>query len=86
MTPDLDKLRAHADAVDALFADNVTRLNALVEAQGVIVQYDRSPYREMALQGLARAVVKAQEFQASLSPYSRTLRAYVAEVERAQQG
>lgn len=82
MKPDLDKLRAHADAVDALFADNVTRLNALVEAQGIIVQYDRAPMREMALQGLARAVVKSQEMQASLSPYSRTLRTYIAQIER----
>lgn len=82
MTPDLEKLRAHADAVDALFADNVVRLNALVEAQGTIVQYDRSPMREMALQGLARAIVKAQEAQSALSPYSRTLRVYLAEVEK----
>lgn len=84
MTPDLEKLRAHADAVDALFADNVTRLNALVEAQGVIVQYDRSPMREMALQSLAKSVVRMQEMQAALSPYSRTLRLYVGEVERNQ--
>lgn len=84
MTPDLEKLRAHADAVDALFADNVTRLNALVEAQGVIVAYDRSPMREMALQSLAKSVVRMQEMQASLSPYSRTLRLYVGEVERNQ--
>ncbi len=82
MTPDLQKLHAHADAVDALFADNVPRLNALIEAQGVIVQYDRSAYREMALQGLAKAIVKAQEAQAALAPYSRTLRAYIAEAER----
>ncbi len=84
MTPDLEKLRAHADAVDALFADNVTRLNAMVEAQGVIVQYDRSPMREMALQSLAKSVVRMQEMQAALSPYSRTLRLYVGEVERKQ--
>lgn len=84
MTPDLEKLRAHADAVDALFADNVTRLNAMVEAQGVIVQYDRSPMREMALQSLAKSVVRMQEMQAALSPYSRTMRLYVGEVERSQ--
>lgn len=82
MTPDLPKLRDHADAVDALFADNLPRVTALIEAQGVIVQYDRSPMREMALQGLAKAIVKAQEAQAALAPYSRTLRAYLAEVER----
>lgn len=82
MTPDLEKLRAHADAVDALFADNVTRLNALVEAQGIIVQYDRSPMREMALQSLAKTVVRTQEAQAALSPYSRTLRLYLTECEK----
>lgn len=82
MAPDLDKLKAHADAVDALFADNVTRLTALIEAQGVVVEYDRSPMREMALQGLAKSVVKAEGFQAALSPYSRTLRLYIAEIER----
>lgn len=82
MKPDLEKIRAHADAVDALFADNVTRLNALVEAQNTMVQYDRSPMREMALQGLAKAVVKSQEMQGALSPYSRTLRTYIASIER----
>lgn len=81
MLPDLPKLLAHADAVDALFADNIARLNALIEAQGTIVQYDRSPMREMALQSLARAVVKAEALQGSLSPYSRTLRLYIAEVQ-----
>jgi hypothetical protein len=84
MQADLEKLRAHADAVDALFADNVTRLNALVEAQGIIVGYDRSPMREMALQSLAKTVVRMQESQSSLSPYSRTLRLYIGEVEKNQ--
>ncbi|MBY0260856.1 MAG: hypothetical protein K2Q20_00830 [Phycisphaerales bacterium] len=82
MQADLPKLIAHADAVDALFADNVHRLNALVEAQGTIVQYDRSPMREMALQGLAKAIVKGEALQGSLSPYTRTLRLYIAEIER----
>lgn len=82
MKPDLEKLRAHADAVDALFADNVVRLNALVEAQGTIVQYDKSPMRDMALQGLAKSIVRAQETHGALAPYSRTLRLYIAEVER----
>lgn len=82
MTPDLDKLRAHADAVDALFADNIHRLNALIEAQGVMVQYDRSPMREMALQGLAKSIVRAEQLQGGLAPYSRTLRLYIAEIER----
>lgn len=82
MTPDLESLKAHADAVDALFADTIKRSNALIEAQGVIVQYDRSPMREMALQSLAKSVVRMQEAQSALSPYSRTLRLYVAEVER----
>lgn len=81
MKPDLEKLRAHADAVDALFADNVIRLNAMIEAQGVVVQCDRSPMREMALQSLAKSVVRMQEVQGSLAPYSRTLRVYIAEVE-----
>lgn len=80
MKADLEKLKAHADAVDALFADNIIRLNALVEAQGVIVQYDRSPMREMALQSLARAVVKAEALQGALPPYSRTLRLYLTEL------
>lgn len=84
MSPDLEKLRAHADAVDALFADNVMRYNALIEAQGTIVQYDRSPLREMALQGLAKAVVRSQDMQAALSPYARTIRLYVNEVEKSQ--
>lgn len=82
MTPDLEKLRAHADAVDALFADNVTRLNALIEAQGQMVQYDKSPMRDMALQGLAKSIVRAQEAQSALSPYSRTLRLYIGEIEK----
>ena len=82
MTPDLSKLRAHADALDALFADGNIRLNALIEAQGTIVQYDRSPMREMALQGLAKSIVRMQETQSALAPYSRTLRAYLAEVEK----
>lgn len=82
MQADLPKLIAHADAVDALFADNVQRLNALIEAQGTIVQYDRSPMREMALQGLAKSIIKAEGLQGSLSPYSRTLRLYIAELER----
>lgn len=84
MTPDLPKLRDHADAVDALFADNAIRLNALIEARGTMVQYNRSPMRDMALQGLDRAIVRAEEAQGSLSPYSRTLRAYIAEIERRQ--
>lgn len=82
MKPDLEKIRAHADAVDALFADNVTRLNALVEAQGTMVQYDKSPMRDMALQGLAKSIVRAQETQGALVPYSRTLRLYISETER----
>lgn len=82
MKPDLEKLRAHADAVDALFADNVTRLNAMVEAQGIIVEYDRSPMREMALQGLAKSIVGMERAQAAIPSYSRTLRLYIAEIEK----
>lgn len=85
MNPDLDKLRAHADAVDALVADNTTRLTALVEAQGIIVGYDRSPLREMTLQSLARTVGKMQEVQGSLTPYSRTIRLYIGETEKKQE-
>lgn len=84
MTPDLEKIRAHADAVDALFADNVTRLNALVEAQGTMVQFDKSPMRDMALQGLAKSIIAAEKVQGCLSPYSRTLRLYIGEIERNQ--
>ena len=82
MTPDLQKLRAHADAVDALLVDTINRNNALIEAQGIIVQYDKSPMRDMTLQSLARAVVRGQEAQAAISPYARTLRSYIAEVEK----
>lgn len=85
MTPDLNKLHAHADAVDALVADNMTRLTALVEAQGIIVGYDRSPMREMVLQSLAKSVVKMQETQSALTPYSRTIRLYVSEIEKKQE-
>lgn len=85
MTPDLNKLHAHADAVDALVADNMTRLTALVEAQGIIVGYDRSPLREMVLQSLAKSVVKMQEVQGSLTPYSRTIRLYITETEKKQE-
>ncbi len=85
MNPDLEKLRAHADAVDALVADNTTRLTALVEAQGIIVGYDRSPMREMVLQSLAKTVGKMQETQSALTPYSRTIRLYVSEIEKKQE-
>lgn len=85
MRPDLEKLHAHADAVDALVADNVSRLTALAEAQGIIVGYDRSPMREMALQSLAKSVGKMQETQSALTPYSRTIRLYIAEIEKNQE-
>lgn len=82
MTPDLEKLHAHADAVDALIADNVTRMTALAEAQQVIMGYDRSPMREMALQGLARSMGRMEQAQAALPSYSRTLRLYIGEIEK----
>ena len=85
MNPNAQKLREHADAVDALVADNATRLTALVEAQGIIVGYDRSPMREMALQSLAKTVGKMQETQSALTPYSRTIRLYVSEIEKKQE-
>lgn len=82
MKADLEKLRAHADAVDAMFADNVTRLNAMIEAQGIVINYDRSPMREMALQGLAKSIVRMEATQGALPPYSRTLRLYIGEIEK----
>lgn len=82
MKPDLPKLLAHAEAVDALVVETINRNNALIEAQGTMVHYDRSPMREMALQGLARAIVRGQEAQSSLTTYARTLRTYTAEIER----
>lgn len=85
MTPDLEKLRAHADAVDALIADSATRLTALSEAQQTITGYDRSPMREMALQGLARAIGRMEQSQSTLPSYSRTLRLYIGEVEKKSQ-
>ncbi len=82
MTPNLSQLLAHAEAVDALVADNATRLTAMVEAQQHIVHFDRSPMREMALQSLAKSVVRMQELQGSLAPYARTIRLYAAEVQK----
>ena len=84
MKADLNAMTAHADAVDALFADNATLLTALIEAQQVMAGYDRTPMREMALQGLAKSVVTLERTQAALSPYLRTLRLYASEVEKAQ--
>ena len=82
MKADLEKLQAHVAAVDAMFADNAIRLNAMIEAQGVISTYDRSPMREMALQGLAKSIIGMEKAQAAIPSYSRTLRLYVAEVEK----
>lgn len=84
MTPDLALLNAHADAVDTLFEDNASRLNALIEAQGTIVHYDRSPMREMTLQSLAKSIVRMEQAQACIPTYARSLRLYIAEIERKQ--
>lgn len=82
MNPDPDQLRLHADAVDTLLADTTSRLNELINAQGVMVQYPRSPMREMVLQSLQKSILKIEAVNGSLPSYSRTLRLYILEMER----